>query len=101
MTYGIVLAKNVRARTRDGIELANGFHELTDSNEQRARFERDLAQRRTRGRGEPRLDERLLAALAAGLPACSGVAVGFDRVLMAAMDAHSIDEVIAFPADRA
>jgi lysyl-tRNA synthetase class 2 len=85
----------------DGIELANGFHELCDAGEQRARFERDLAQRRTRGRGEPPVDERLLAALEAGLPACSGVAVGFDRVVMAATGARSIDGVIAFPADRA
>jgi elongation factor P--(R)-beta-lysine ligase len=85
----------------DGIELANGFHELCDATEQRARFERDLAQRRVRGRSEPPLDERLLAALAAGLPDCSGVAVGFDRVIMAATGARRIDEVIAFPAERA
>ncbi|HSC06600.1 MAG TPA: amino acid--tRNA ligase-related protein, partial [Steroidobacteraceae bacterium] len=83
------------------IELANGFHELCDATEQRARFERDLAQRRARGRSEPPLDERLLAALAAGLPDCSGVAVGFDRVVMAATGARGIDEVIAFPAERA
>jgi lysyl-tRNA synthetase class 2 len=85
----------------DGIELANGFHELCDAGEQRARFERDLAQRRMRGRGEPPVDERLLAALEAGLPDCSGVAVGFDRVVIAASGARSIDGVIAFPADRA
>jgi lysyl-tRNA synthetase class 2 len=85
----------------DGIELANGFHELCDATEQRARFERDLAQRHARGKKQPPLDERLLAALAAGLPDCSGVAVGFDRVVMAAIGARGIDEVIAFPADRA
>jgi lysyl-tRNA synthetase class 2 len=85
----------------DGIELANGFHELCDATEQRARFERDLAQRRARGKNQPPLDECLLAALAAGLPDCSGVALGFDRVVMAATGARGIDEVIAFPADRA
>jgi lysyl-tRNA synthetase class 2 len=85
----------------DGIELANGFHELCDATEQRARFERDLAVRRARRQHEPPLDECLLAALAAGLPDCSGVAVGFDRVLMAAIGARVIDQVIAFPADRA
>ena len=85
----------------DGIELANGFYELCDATEQRARFERDLVERRARGRHEPPLDERLLAALATGLPDCAGVAVGFDRVLMGAIGARSIDQVIAFPADRA
>ena len=85
----------------DGIELANGFHELCDAGEQRSRFERDLAQRRARGQSEPVLDERLLAALEAGLPDCSGVALGFDRLVMAALGARGIDEVIAFPADRA
>jgi lysyl-tRNA synthetase class 2 len=85
----------------DGIELANGFHELCDAGEQRTRFEGDLAQRRARGQEEPALDERLLAALEAGLPDCSGVAVGFDRLVMAALGARGIDAVIAFPVDRA
>jgi lysyl-tRNA synthetase class 2 len=85
----------------DGMELANGFHELCDAAEQRVRFERDLAQRRARARHEPPLDERLLAALTSGLPDCAGVAVGFDRVLMTAIGARTIDQVIAFPADRA
>jgi lysyl-tRNA synthetase class 2 len=85
----------------DGVELANGFHELSDAAEQRQRFERDLAERRARGLDTPPLDERLLAALAAGLPDCAGVAVGFDRVVMAAANARRIEQVIAFPADRA
>jgi lysyl-tRNA synthetase class 2 len=85
----------------DGVELANGFHELSDAAEQRWRFECDLEQRRARGLAALPLDERLLAALAAGLPDCSGVALGFDRVVMAARDARRIEQVIAFPADRA
>lgn len=85
----------------DGVELANGFHELGDAAEQRRRFEHDLAQRRARALREPPPDERLLAALAAGLPDCAGVAVGFDRVLMGATGARSIAQVIAFPSDRA
>ena len=85
----------------DGIELANGFQELTDAEEQRQRFERDRAWRRAHGLPDVPHDERLLRALAAGLPPCSGVALGFDRLVMLALGARSIAEVIAFPADRA
>lgn len=85
----------------NGMELANGFHELRDANEQRRRFEADLAWRRTQGLPEVRMDENLLAALAHGLPDCAGVALGFDRVLMLAAGAKTIDEVMAFPFDRA
>jgi len=85
----------------DGIELANGFHELADSGEQRRRFEADLERRRASRLDRPPLDERLLAALATGMPDCSGVAVGFDRLVMRAAGARHIDEVIAFPAERA
>jgi lysyl-tRNA synthetase class 2 len=85
----------------EGVELANGFRELADPVEQRARFEADRALRAAAGRELPPIDERLLAALDAGLPDCSGVALGFDRVVMLARAAASIDEVIAFPADRA
>ena len=85
----------------DGVELANGFHELADAAEQRARFEADLADRRRSGLEEPPVDERLLAALAAGLPDCAGVALGVDRLVMIALGAADIAEVIAFPADRA
>jgi elongation factor P--(R)-beta-lysine ligase len=84
-----------------GVELANGFHELADAAEQRRRFADDLAQRRQRGLPEPPIDERLLAALAAGLPPCAGVALGVDRLVMLAAGAASIAEVIAFPIDRA
>ncbi|MGH8149665.1 MAG: amino acid--tRNA ligase-related protein, partial [Steroidobacteraceae bacterium] len=85
----------------DGIELANGFKELRSAAEQRARFERDQAERRVRGLPIAGTDERLLAALAAGLPECTGVALGFDRTVMVATGASRIDEVIAFPAERA
>ena len=85
----------------EGIELANGFHELASHQEQRARFEHDLAERRRRGLTTHAPDEHLLAALAAGLPDCSGVALGFDRLVMLATGANHIDEVIAFPTERA
>jgi lysyl-tRNA synthetase class 2 len=85
----------------DGIELANGFHELADSGEQRRRFEQDLARRAAAGLEQPSMDERLLAALEHGLPDCSGVALGFDRLVMRAAGARRIDAVIAFPAERA
>jgi lysyl-tRNA synthetase class 2 len=85
----------------DGIELANGFHELAAPNEQRARFERDNAHRRRLGLPVFPPDERLLAALACGLPDCAGVALGFDRTLMLAARATHIDEVLAFPSARA
>ncbi len=85
----------------DGVELANGFHELADPHEQRARFERDLDERRRLGLPAHGLDERLLAALEAGLPDSSGVALGFDRTLMLATGAAHIDEVLPFPIERA
>ena len=85
----------------DGIELANGFHELAAAAEQRARFERDNAERRRRGLPVAAPDERLLAALEAGLPDCAGVALGFDRTLMLASGAAEIEEVLAFPTRRA
>ncbi|MEO0998745.1 MAG: EF-P lysine aminoacylase EpmA [Pseudomonadota bacterium] len=80
------------------LELANGFVELTDAAEQRRRFVADNAKRRDLGLPEQPLDEALLAALAAGLPACAGVAVGFDRLVMVAAGAGSIADVQAFPA---
>lgn len=81
----------------DGMELANGFHELGNADEQRQRFTHDLQQRRLRGLSEAPLDERFLAALAHGLPDCAGVALGFDRVVMCAIGAQHIDEVLTFP----
>jgi lysyl-tRNA synthetase class 2 len=85
----------------EGIELANGFHELASAAEQRARFEHDIAERKRRGLPTHGMDERLLAALTQGLPECAGVALGFDRLLMLATGATHIDEVLPFPTDRA
>ena len=85
----------------DGIELANGFEELANAAEQRARFERDNTRRRRLGLPVRPLDERLLDALESGLPECAGVALGFDRTLMLATGASHIEEVLAFPTARA
>ncbi len=78
------------------LELANGYHELTDVDEQRARFLRDHEVRRSRGEPQPPLDEALLAALHRGLPACAGVALGVDRLLMAMCGTTRIADVLAF-----
>ncbi len=84
-----------------GLELCNGFHELTDPIEQRARFARDRDARAARGLPAAPIDARLLAALGAGLPDCAGVALGFDRVLMLAANAGALSEVLSFPIERA
>lgn len=85
----------------DGIELANGFHELANAGEQRARFTQDLATRRSRGQPEFPLDERLLAALNAGIPDCAGVAMGFDRLVAIALGAAHLSAAMAFAIDNA
>lgn len=85
----------------NGIELANGFHELADADEQRARFERQLGARATGGLAAVPMDEYLLAALKHGLPDCAGVALGFDRLVMLAAGAPTIEAVLPFPLDRA
>lgn len=84
----------------DGMEIANGFHELTDAAEQRRRFAQDRRQREVLGLPPAEMDERLLAALAHGLPACSGVALGVDRLMMALIGARDIADVLTFPLDR-
>ncbi len=84
-----------------GMELANGYDELLDANEQQARFDADQALRKSRGLPQYATDRRLLAALQYGMPACAGVALGVDRLLMLQTGAHSIDEVLAFPHARA
>jgi lysyl-tRNA synthetase class 2 len=84
-----------------GMELANGYFELTDAGEQARRFAADQQLRETYRRPSLPIDQRLIAALQQGLPECAGVALGIDRLVMLALDAHSIDEVIAFPLGRA
>jgi len=79
-----------------GIELANAFDELTDPDEQRARFVEDQRVRAERGRAVYPLDEKLLAALVEGLPPSAGIALGFDRLVMLATGAPSIDQVLTF-----
>ncbi len=83
------------------LELANGYHELLDADEQRARFERDQAVRRARRQAVPPIDEALLAALERGLPPCAGVALGVDRLMMALLGTDRIGEVLAFDFARA
>lgn len=78
------------------LELANGYHELADATEQGERFDRDLRVRLQRGQPGPPRDERLLQALAAGLPDCAGVALGVDRLLMAMLETRCIGDVLAF-----
>lgn len=85
----------------EGVELANGFHELADAIEQRARFEHDNRRRAQRNQPVMPMDERLLAAMAHGLPDCSGVALGVDRLVMLACGVSEIDGVIAFPLEHA
>jgi lysyl-tRNA synthetase class 2 len=77
-------------------ELANGYHELTDAAEPRARYESDNARRRARGQREVPIDGRFLDALAQ-MPACAGVALGIERLLMYLADTDDIADVIAFP----
>lgn len=80
-----------------GLEIANGYYELSDAEEQAARFDRDQVLRRQRGMPLYPRDEALLAALRHGLPDCAGVALGLDRLLMLVTAAGSIGEVMAFP----
>jgi elongation factor P--(R)-beta-lysine ligase len=81
-----------------GIELANGYHELSDAQEQRRRFEAVNAARLADGRPALPMPEDFLAALERGLPECTGVGLGFDRLAMLAAGATAIDDVLAFPA---
>jgi elongation factor P--(R)-beta-lysine ligase len=81
-------------------ELANGYHELNNAAEQRARFERDNAVRRARGQREIPIDENLLAVLEA-MPDCAGVALGVERLLMCLAGTDAIAEVLAFPFSEA
>jgi len=83
----------------DGVELANGWHELADGAGQRARHAAEDALRRARGEPPRPPDARLLAALDSGLPDCAGVALGLDRLVMLATGARELGAVLAFGAD--
>jgi lysyl-tRNA synthetase class 2 len=80
-----------------GLELANGYDELLDAKELRKRFEYDNQQRLKLGKAEMPIDEKLLTAMESGLPPCTGVALGLDRLLMLAMNKKSIDCVQSLP----
>ena len=85
----------------NGIELANGYQELTDAKEQQARFAMDNAMRQQLGKKPMLADTRLLDALEQGMPECAGVALGLDRLLMLEHNKSTIAEVMAFDFDSA
>ena len=82
-------------------ELANGYQELTDAKEQQQRFDKENVLREERGLPRVTTDHHLVAALEHGLPECSGVALGVDRLLMAVCGVDTLSEVIAFPLSHA
>lgn len=82
-----------------GLELANGFSELTDANEQRNRFEEALQARAAKNRARYTMPETFLAALPS-MPDAAGIALGIDRLIMLLAGASNIDDVIAFPPER-
>ncbi|MDX8129957.1 EF-P lysine aminoacylase EpmA [Methylomonas sp. BW4-1] len=81
----------------NGVELGNGFYELADPQEQEARFDKEIAYRLSHDLPVVSKDEAFLQALKFGLPDCSGVAIGLDRLLMIALGSESISDVLAFP----
>lgn len=85
----------------DGVELANGYHELLDASVLRARIETTSEERRRDGSSELPRESRLLQAMEAGLPACSGCALGVDRFFAVLIGAKSLDETLAFPIEIA
>ena len=84
----------------NGQELGNGYQELTDSAELKTRFQEDNSLRKSLNLPQVEIDEHLLAAMNSGLPKCSGIAMGVDRLLMTLIDAQSIDSVISFDAQN-
>lgn len=85
----------------NGVELGNGYYELKDTKEQECRFDKEITVRHSQKRPNVVKDERLLAALVAGLPDCSGIAIGLDRILMLLSNKPIIDDVLAFSASKA
>ncbi len=84
-----------------GIEIGNGFFELSNVNEQEKRFDEEIQFRQVKGLRVVDKDQKFLDALRSGLPDCSGIALGLDRLLMIIDDAELLNDVIAFPFDRA
>ena len=84
----------------DGLEIANGYQEIQDADALEARFKQDNLRRLRLNKPEMPIDNFLLEAMRVGLPNCSGVALGFDRLVMLALEKKTIQEVIAFPIDR-
>lgn len=84
-----------------GVELVNGFNELTEHDKQLSRFHKDNIKRKKLNLESKPIDSYFLSALHHGLPACSGVALGIDRLLMLALKVESINQVISFPIERA
>jgi lysyl-tRNA synthetase class 2 len=97
---GVIVARRFELYV-SGVELANGYFELTDAKEQKKRFKKDQQLRSTLGFNKVEQDTYLLEALLSGLPSCSGVALGLDRLLMLAVGTTSIAQVLSFPVDRA
>ena len=85
----------------NGIEIANGYNELLDADELRHRFKKTQRNRIFDGQASLPVESRLLTAMETGLPPCCGTALGIDRLLMVLFNAESIDEVLAFPIERA
>ena len=85
----------------NGVEIGNGFFELADSKEQNTRFDKENISRKSKGLEQVEKDELFLEALAAGLPNCSGIALGLDRLLMVMTNSEYLDNVLAFPFERA
>jgi len=105
-SLAIISSKDARVAERfecyfKGIELANGFHELTDAEQQKLRFEEDNNVRAQLGKIKQDVDDNFIASLEYGLPACAGVALGIDRLVMLALSASKIDQVITFPIENA
>jgi lysyl-tRNA synthetase class 2 len=84
----------------NGMELANGYAELTDADEQKSRFERDIGQRLLGNKPAIAVDNKFIEALELGLPACAGVALGVDRLLMQLLAVESIAQVMPFSWER-
>ncbi|HHA19487.1 MAG TPA: EF-P lysine aminoacylase GenX, partial [Methylophaga sp.] len=84
----------------NGVEIGNGFFELSDVAEQEQRFDQEISSRISKGLPAVEKDNLFLAALQSGLPDCSGIALGLDRLLMVIANVETLNDVMAFPFDR-